>query len=295
MLFNAIKTKAYYAAAKFLQSAAIGRPEPAELNAVDEDGNSPMHHAVLANDFEMVKIIMAAGPDLSIQNKNLKTPLDLAQNQEMTSYLEKAEVCSVAWRGKLEEVRQKLRKDAKSYAIEVRAVSTFGENITSVNANPFGCAIHQKHAEIVEYIRLHDRCHQYTGDTTGLILAIEDYDCDAIEPLVKLYNLNINTVNLSDFLNKPTALSSAIAAGSVPMTKLLLSLGAESEEKHAQRELLICNDARIKALFNKPSDLRSISVFPVLQKEKEAAKEQQVSEEKHSTSKPGFTTWPPVD
>jgi len=54
----------------------------ADLNAVTEyNGKTPLHYAVEGNKVEFIEILIKAGADLSIKDKEGKTPTDLASDE----------------------------------------------------------------------------------------------------------------------------------------------------------------------------------------------------------------------
>lgn len=60
------------------------------VNIKDENGNTPLHHAVSANNQEIVEVLLANGADINIQNKDGATPLYnavLQNNQAMVKCL----------------------------------------------------------------------------------------------------------------------------------------------------------------------------------------------------------------
>ena len=60
------------------------------VNIKDENGNTPLHHAVSANNQEIVEVLLANGADINIQNKDGATPLYnavLQHNQAMVKCL----------------------------------------------------------------------------------------------------------------------------------------------------------------------------------------------------------------
>ena len=50
----------------------------ADLNAVDADGNSVVHHAASRGDTEMVRYLVSKGADVKVVNREGQTTVDLA-------------------------------------------------------------------------------------------------------------------------------------------------------------------------------------------------------------------------
>lgn len=52
------------------------------INAADNNGNTPLHRALRNNDFELAYILMKAGADTTIENNNGKTPLQIIETED---------------------------------------------------------------------------------------------------------------------------------------------------------------------------------------------------------------------
>ena len=52
------------------------------INAADNNGNTPLHRALRNNDFELAYILMKAGADTTIKNNNGKIPLQIIETED---------------------------------------------------------------------------------------------------------------------------------------------------------------------------------------------------------------------
>ena len=52
------------------------------INAADNNRNTPLHRALRNNDFELAYILMKAGADTTIENNNGKTPLQIIETED---------------------------------------------------------------------------------------------------------------------------------------------------------------------------------------------------------------------
>ena len=60
----------------------------AEVNARDDNGDTPLHDAVAMSALQVIKTLRAAGADVRISNHEGKTPLDLAEGAAKFAILE---------------------------------------------------------------------------------------------------------------------------------------------------------------------------------------------------------------
>jgi len=69
----------------------------APVNEVDKDNNTALHYAVESNSVPIVEFLLKNGADISMKNKNNKTPLDLAKegNQKVFTFLSQQKNVSV--------------------------------------------------------------------------------------------------------------------------------------------------------------------------------------------------------
>jgi len=74
------KRNAFQVAVEHRQTGAVARMlgTGSNVNAVDAESLSPLHHAVLAGDIDLVKTLLAHGADLNKTENNQSTPLFLA-------------------------------------------------------------------------------------------------------------------------------------------------------------------------------------------------------------------------
>lgn len=64
--------------------------EGAELNAIDTAENTALHRAVQADELASVKLLLEAGADRNIKNKEVKSPSDLCNTHEWATVKEQA-------------------------------------------------------------------------------------------------------------------------------------------------------------------------------------------------------------
>nr|WP_320157080.1 MULTISPECIES: ankyrin repeat domain-containing protein [unclassified Wolbachia] len=63
----------------------------ANVNIVDEDGNTPLHLAAFFDKTEMVEVLIGYSKNVNIVDKDGKTPFDLAKTEEIKALLKNAE------------------------------------------------------------------------------------------------------------------------------------------------------------------------------------------------------------
>ena len=62
----------------------------ADINAIDQDGWTPLHFAAQRGKKDIVELLLSKGSDAQIKNKKGETPIDLTQNQDVKAILQKA-------------------------------------------------------------------------------------------------------------------------------------------------------------------------------------------------------------
>jgi ankyrin repeat protein len=58
---------------------ALARLNPDAVNTGDKNSATPIHHAVVYQNVEAIRVLVGAGGDLQSKDKNNETPLDLAK------------------------------------------------------------------------------------------------------------------------------------------------------------------------------------------------------------------------
>ena len=89
---------------------------PQHVNIVDEQGNSPLHLAVMGGNAGMVEVLLEAGADACMKNAQCQLPIELATNDDIVAMLKKAAVareaelqlCSAVQQGDAQAVRAAL-------------------------------------------------------------------------------------------------------------------------------------------------------------------------------------------
>lgn len=71
------RTLLHYAVLANVRSCDYLLKEGCDINAVDNDGNTPMHISVMYASKECSKFLIDNGADMSIRNNNGKTPRDI--------------------------------------------------------------------------------------------------------------------------------------------------------------------------------------------------------------------------
>lgn len=70
-----------------IAKAILNRPE-IEINNQNNDGNTPLHQAVLFNDYRLIKLLLAKGAKTDIKNKVGETPIEKAKKDKLSTYIE---------------------------------------------------------------------------------------------------------------------------------------------------------------------------------------------------------------
>lgn len=92
--------------------------EGCDVNVADEHGNTALHHAVLADSTNCVKILTQAGADTLSSNAQGKTPAQLSKSGKVTGLLKKAiakrsreiELCKQVSEGNLQALKEAMQK-----------------------------------------------------------------------------------------------------------------------------------------------------------------------------------------
>jgi ankyrin repeat protein len=58
-----------------------------QLDAVDSEGNTALHHGAKQNQAEAVKLLLQAGSNPGLQNKAGKKPMDFAKDADVKALL----------------------------------------------------------------------------------------------------------------------------------------------------------------------------------------------------------------
>lgn len=72
--------------------AALSSNSPDFINAVDESGMTPLHHAATMNRLEAARWLVNSGAKIDLPDKSGRTAKDIA---EQRSYLDFVELCAV--------------------------------------------------------------------------------------------------------------------------------------------------------------------------------------------------------
>ena len=59
----------------------------ADINGLDEEGETPLHRAAYAGEAEVAELLLARGASVEVFNGHGLKPLDVADNLEMRSWL----------------------------------------------------------------------------------------------------------------------------------------------------------------------------------------------------------------
>ena len=172
----------------------------AKINALDEDGNQPLHMACKQTHTKIVKLMMSHGADISAENKHRQTPLHTAANGSNDC----PELCETL---------------LKHHA-EINARDVDGNR-------PLHVACKRGHAKTVELMVFKgadtDAVNKY-GQTPLHTAANRERDCPGLCEILLKHDAKIGAVDVSG--SQPLHL--ACKQGHTETGKLLLSYGADT-------------------------------------------------------------------
>jgi len=249
-LHEAVRNKNHSLVADILKEHMTGSPFPTvNLNEKDEQGNTGIHLAALANDMLMVQIILAAGPSLDIRNNQEKLANEITTDEEIRQLLIEAELPVAAWNKNLAQVKQLIANGHQPNNCIFVRMGIHNHEIRKVSA--LTCA-NFKSLEIKTYL---DKVMRLIKDEFGLAEAIKEGDIDIVTALVKFHKHNVNAVmyagSYSRF-NGKTPLAYAITQNQPAIVCRLMELGADKTHFEVTLSAKLSKNNEIRALFDLP-------------------------------------------
>ncbi len=201
------------------------------LNQKNINGDTPFILAVRNNNTEISTLLLEAGADLFIENKNKQNPMSIALTQPWNaegSWVSSEKFINARDFAGNTPLHWAVNYDRMDVAQQILALGTNINQMNNYGRTPLHSAILKENRDMITLLiekGANTNARDYAGNTVYHYMVTND--SVALVDLFKPYNIDLNTANIYG----KTPLHEAIIRNSVDMTKMLLENQASVHAK----------------------------------------------------------------